>query len=189
MIKAIDIVESAVVNAWLDISNDERASTDQSSVESLKKKQTLSRKGISINGTDKVLKKDQKVLKRTADQENEHLATNKLKKLSFPHYQDLFKLRNQAPTIEPVLSTGNCKIHILDASKYLAPLVDIPKCNISSAWPFNQNKYQKSLGIKGYFPKHWADYYAFGYWVKEAIRKSAVYTSDIDKADLVFLDT
>ena len=72
-----------------------------------------------------------------------------------------------------------CKIHILD------PTASV--CNITDVWPYDH----PGRGMVGMSrtPHHHAPH-AAGYWLTSAVRSNPqYYTSDLDKADLVLVDT
>lgn len=79
----------------------------------------------------------------------------------------------------------SCRIHVWDAEK-MAPDLGLSACNISDIWPFDH----PGSGIDGmYRTAHQNAPHAIGYWLAEAVRKSAAYEEKFDRADLILLNT
>jgi len=83
-------------------------------------------------------------------------------------------------------SLAGCKIHVWDVGQDVAPKLGMSACNITDVWPFDH----PGSGIAGMRrTAHMDAPHAAGYWLSNAVRMSPYYESNIDKADLVLLDT
>ncbi|GAB4814865.1 hypothetical protein N2152v2_001911 [Parachlorella kessleri] len=81
-----------------------------------------------------------------------------------------------------------CSIYVLDASKELAPLDNVPPCHVSDTkyWPHDQPG--RGLDGSDRTPHHGAQHSSI-FWIAKAIRDSGYLAPDIDSADLVFVDS
>eukprot|EP00890_Picochlorum_soloecismus_P006676 jgi/Picsp_1/833/NSC_04321-R1_hypothetical protein COCSUDRAFT_64203 [Coccomyxa subellipsoidea C-169] len=87
--------------------------------------------------------------------------------------------------LSPQPSTG-CKIHVWDLGRDVAPELGMSVCNITDVWPFDH----PGSGIAGMRrTAHMDAPHAAGYWLSNAVKASPYYESNIEKADLVLLDT
>lgn len=90
---------------------------------------------------------------------------------------------------QPVLSPQSppgCKIYVWDVGRDVAPKLGMPVCNITDVWPFDH----PGSGIAGMRrTSHMDAPHAAGYWLSNAVKTSPYYESNIDKADLILLDT
>ncbi|KAI8107132.1 hypothetical protein M9434_001777 [Picochlorum sp. BPE23] len=83
------------------------------------------------------------------------------------------------------IQPASCRIHVWDAERK-APGLGFSACNISDVWPFDH----PGSGIDGmYRTAHQNAPHAIGYWLAEAVKKSALYEENFDRADLILLNT
>jgi hypothetical protein len=83
------------------------------------------------------------------------------------------------------IQPASCRIHVWNAERK-APGLGFSACNISDVWPFDH----PGSGIDGmYRTAHQNAPHAIGYWLAEAVKKSALYEENFDRADLILLNT
>lgn len=92
----------------------------------------------------------------------------------------------QKQTVLSSQSPSGCKIYVWDVGRDVAPNLGMPVCNITDVWPFDH----PGSGIAGMRrTSHMDAPHAAGYWLSHAVKMSPHYESNIDKADLILLDT
>lgn len=96
--------------------------------------------------------------------------------------EDAKGLVDNAPRDEP-----ECKINILDVNTELGPKIKARQCNLGfkRVWPFARHNWGID-GVDTLPPEHYQ--YSSEYWLADAIKQSAFYEPDPEKADLIFVD-
>lgn len=99
--------------------------------------------------------------------------------------EDMFPPPQRSVGAKKKIPPASCRIHVWDAERK-APGLGFSACNISDVWPFDH----PGSGIDGmYRTAHQNAPHAIGYWLAEAVKKSALYEENFDRADLILLNT